>query len=74
MLMAGNPIRLRFNFSSGKDDYFCNPAAWLTDAHEKTEREGRQTEKNKNWENIPNLPDKLVLEEAWVCLEKTAAL
>lgn len=76
MLMDGNPIMLWFNFSSGKCDCFCSPAARLTEAREKTPREGRQRcgGKHKNWENIPNPPDKLSSEEAQVCLYGTAAL
>lgn len=42
MLMDGNPIMLWFNFSSGKYNCFCNPAASLTEAQEKTQREERQ--------------------------------
>lgn len=72
MLMDGNPIMLSFSFSSGKYDCFCNPAAWLTDAREKTQREGTQRcwggGGNKNGGNNQNPPDKFGLEEAQGCL------
>lgn len=69
MLMGGNLVMLWFIFSSGKVDCFCNHAAWLTEAQEKPQREDRIVrEKNKNWENIPNPSDNLVLEEAQECL------
>lgn len=40
MFMDRNPVMLWFNFTSAKDDCFCNLAVWLTETQEKNS-EGR---------------------------------
>lgn len=61
---------LWLNFFSDKYDCFCDPAAWFTEAQEKTwrERKHRCEGKSKNWDDITNPFDKFGLEEAQVFL------
>lgn len=51
MFMDRNPVMLWFNFTSAKDDCFCNLAVWLTETQEKKLR-GKAKIWGKKWRKL----------------------